>query len=377
MPRTTPMLVLALSIPLLTGCGGTADERPIHLGIAGPMELASGRSMRQAAQMAADEINGDGGIDGRPLALVLRDDEADPTRAIEVAEELREDARIAAVVGHINSSATLAAAEVYNDETNGVIEISPASSSPRVSAAGSWTFRVCPSDLRHGPALARWAADGLGARRIAVLYSNDAYGRGVLESFDDAIDEFGAELVTRDPYVPSAIDSADALDPYLERGMLRGMDALVIAGQAEEAETIVRAARRLGYQGPIMGADGITSLIESGSIAEGVYVSSAFLPDRPTEPARRFVRRYVDRFGEAPDHRGAMTYDAVHLLARALRAVGPDRTALRDYMAGVGRESASFDGVSGSIAFDQRGDAIDKPISVGVIRDGSLVTAGS
>src|SRR5690606_15248910 len=131
----------AAALGALSACGANQPS-PLHIAIAGPLQQASGRSMRLAAQMAVEEINRAGGIDGRPLALVERDDAASRERAVEVAMELRDDPRVVAVVGHITSAATLAAAGTYNDETNGLVAISPASSSPQVSDAGPWTFRV-------------------------------------------------------------------------------------------------------------------------------------------------------------------------------------------------------------------------------------------
>ena len=369
------LIVAAAAAAMLAG-GGAADQEAIYIGVAGPVNHENGRSMQRAAEMAVDEINRAGGINGRRLALVVKDDQARPERAIEVAVELRDDPRIVAVVGHVNSAATLAAATVYNHGQRPVLQISPASSSPLVSDAGRWTFRVCPSDLQHGPALADWAYQELGARRAAILYVNDEYGRGVLESFGSAFENAGGSVISRDPYLPTLFDSDDALDPYLLRAIRDSLDALFIAGQADAAAGIIRAARRLGYRGPVLGPDGLTGLKDAGSLAEGTYISSAFLPDRPSTLAQTFVREYVERFEELPDHRGAMAYDAVHLIARGLAAVGPNRAALRDYIAGVGNGgSAPYDGVSGTIAFDDKGDVAGKEVVVGVVRDGQLVTA--
>lgn len=351
-----------------------ADGDTIYIGVAGPLSMGPGISMQNAAVMAAEEINQNGGIDGRSMELIFRDDEASAERAIEVALDLRDDARISAVVGHINSGATLAAADVYNDEENGVVEISPASSSPRISEAGPWTFRVCPTDLQHGPALARWAYDRLEARQAAVLYANDDYGRGVLSSFGEAFQAAGGTVLERDPFLPTDDAGATSLDPYLERAIRDGMDALMIAGQAEEALRIIRSARRLGFTGPVLGADGLTGIRDGGQIAEGTFVSSAYLPDRPDADSRAFVRAYEARYGSPPDHRAAMTYDAVRLLARVIDEVGPDRRAVRDHLATVGGERPAFDGVSGDIGFDSNGDVMDKEVAIGVVHDGRLVT---
>lgn len=370
-----PALALAPALAGIIGCG--ADASPIRIAIAGPVGQVTGHSMRLAAELAVDEINRAGGVRGRLIELVVRDDEASPERAIEIAAELRDDPSIVAVVGHINSAATLAAAKIYNDDERGVVAISPASSSPLLTDAGPWIFRVCPSDLLHGPALARWAYEQLGVRKVAALYANDDYGRGVVENFGAAFVAAGGQLLSQDPYLPDMLEDSNAVDPYLERAIRDGMEALVIAGQAEAAARIIAAARRLGYNGPVIGPDGLTNLRDAGPIAEGVYISSAFLPDRRDPAAQAFVRAYQERYRELPDHRGAMTYDAIRLLARAIGQVGTDRTAIRDYLADVGRkpDNPPFEGVSGTIRFDENGDVSGKEVTIGVVRAGRLVTA--
>lgn len=371
----TASAVLAATAFLAACGGGTGPSETIRIGLAGPLSLPNGRSMRLAADMAVDEVNQAGGIDGRLIELVPKDDQASTEQAIRVAAELRDDPTVVAVVGHINSAATLAAAGVYNDSLNGVLEISPASSSPRVTDAGPWTFRVCPSDLMHGPALARWAVERLGRSRAQVIYANDDYGRGLRSAFAAAFDGLGGRLLRPDPYLPLMLGDS-AVDPYILRARRSNMDVLVLAGQAEGGLNILERARALGYDGPVMGADGITSLKDTGERAEGVYVSSAWLPDLTTESSLAFVRTYEARYGETPDHRGAMTYDVLHLLVRAIQEVGTDRIALRDYMSRVGSDVPPFTGVSGTIAFDENGDVPEKEVVVGVIRDGRLVTAG-
>jgi branched-chain amino acid transport system substrate-binding protein len=106
-----------------------------------------------------------------------------------------------------------------------------------------------------------------------------------------------------------------------------------------------------------------------------VYVTSAFLADRPAAKAQRFVQAYRSRYNELPDHRGAMTYDVLYLLKEAIEKAGTDRRAIRDYVATVGMSRPKFEGVSGSIQFDRNGDVVGKEVAVGVVRGGQLVTA--
>ncbi|HYH83122.1 MAG TPA: ABC transporter substrate-binding protein [Longimicrobium sp.] len=372
-------LSLLLCAASLAGCrGGSGDA--IVIGVAGPLEKANGRSMKLAAQMAVDEINRAGGIDGRQLRVEWGDDEADAGKAIEVARRLRGNPAVVAVVGHVNSSTSLEAAPIYNGEESDsvpgdpVLQISPASSSPRLTTAGDWTFRVCPTDLEFSPVLAR-TAQQLGRRRAAVLYADDDYGRGVASTFRDAFTRAGGTVVSNDPYLDSVYVAPTTLDPYLQRAIARGADALVIGGQANAGLKIIAAARRLGFSGPILGADGLTGVKDGGPVAEGVFVSSAFLPDRRSDKAQQFVQRYRERFREAPDHRGAMTYDVIYLLKDAIQSSGTGRRQLRDYVARVGRGNARFEGVSGTIQFDPNGDVVGKEVAVGVVRNGQLVTA--
>jgi branched-chain amino acid transport system substrate-binding protein len=367
-----------LAALLLAACGG--DRETIVLGVAGPMKEANGISVRNAAQMAVDEINARGGIGGRNLELRIADDEKSEKRGIEVARELREDERVVAVIGHVNSAVSVKAATIYNSLSDSVpgepvVEISPASSAPALTGAGPWTFRVTPTDLEFSPALARHARERLGSRSAAVLYANDEYGQGVTSTFEAAFRQQGGQIVSADPYLPAVAKDPQALDPYLVRAMRRGADALVIGGQADAGVTIIQAARRLGFTGPILGSDGITGVKDAGAIGEGVFVSSAFLADSQEPRARQFVAEYRRRYSKSPDHRAAQAYDIVYLLRDAIDRAGTGRAAIRAHLEKVGNGAPPHEGVSGRIQFDKNGDVVRKPVLIGVVRRGELVTA--
>jgi branched-chain amino acid transport system substrate-binding protein len=369
--RARALSLLVAAAAVATGCS-EREQSPVHIGVAGPLGAANGESMRLAAEMAADSIT----IAGRRIEFVFMDDGADAQKAGTIATELARDPRIVAVIGHMNSAASLRASDAYNgrvENTPPVLQISPASSSPQLTHAGEWTFRLTPTDHEFAPVLAKAAAD-LGRRRAAVMYVNDDYGQGVRSTFETAFRAAGGTVVSADPYLGAVLERGDELDPYLVRALGRGADALVIGGQAEAGMKIVVAARRLGYTGPVLGADGMTGAKDAGPVAEGIFVSSAFLPDADNERARAFVAAYQARFDRLPDHRGAMTYDAVLLLRDAIEAVGTDRRAIRDWVATVGRTRPPIDGVSGQIAFDENGDVVNKPPTLGVVRRGELVT---
>ncbi len=363
--------MLALGSAACDGAGGGE----IRVGLAGSMGTAGGRAVRQGVQLAVDEINGRGGIGGRKVALVVKDDSGKAHQAIEVAQELRDDPGVVAVIGHINSGATLAAAPVYNDPRNGVVALSPTASSPEVTRAGRWTFRVSPSDLPYGPALARWG-HARGQRRAAILYANDDYGRGVSASFASAFQAAGGQVISLDPYLTETLTTGTGAEPYLRRALARGMDALFIAGRAEDAVAILPWVRRLGYTGGVMGADGLLGIEAEGDVGEGLFIGAAFFADARGEAATRFVGEYRKRYGQAANADAALAYDAMLVVARALENAGTDRAGIRAYLEGIGSRHPAVEGVTGAIRFDRNGDVAQKEVAVGVVRGGTVVSAG-
>jgi branched-chain amino acid transport system substrate-binding protein len=326
--------------------------------------------MKLAAQLAADEINRTGGINGHQLELVIRDDFADPDSAVFVANDLYEDG-VAAVIGHIYSGLTLAAAPVYNGGRDPVVAISPSSSSPEVTGAGDYTFRVCPSDLAHGAVLAHWVRDRLHLQRGAVVYLNDQYGRGIRQTFVREFTRLGGTLQSIDPYLGDHPD----VRPYLDR-LAKGVrpQFLVIAGNATEAEAIIRQARERGLAIPILGGDGLDGIQAAGELGEGVYFSSAYFPGISTAANRRFVGAYRAKFPDAapPNQSAAATYDAVYLLREVIARVGTTRASIRRALAGVGSATPAFQGVTGKIAFDAAGDVPNQSVYVGQVRHGEI-----
>ncbi len=159
------LLPLALG-GCLAGCG--LDRRPIELGLVLTLADSGVAPMLRGARLAVAEINAGGGVRGRPLSLVVRDDFGDPDSAIRVAGDLYRS-NVVAVIGSAYSGPTLAAAPVYNNARRPVVQISPSASVPELSNAGDYSFRTCPTDLEYGAALARWAHDRLGLSRAAVL----------------------------------------------------------------------------------------------------------------------------------------------------------------------------------------------------------------
>ncbi len=331
--------------------------------------------MLLAARLAVQEVNDSRMLGGRILALDSLDDSASTGRAILVAQRLRDDPRVRAVIGHLTSGPTLAAADIYNSVTP-VVELSPSASSPDLSGKGPYTFRVCATDLVHGGVLARFAQQQLNARYAAIIYLNDDYGRGILGTFREEFTKLGGTIVSADPVMPTTI--AD-LGPYLDRIQRDGRaQVLMIAGDRATGVAVLRQARARGMTQPLIGGDALTGIQSEGVLAEGVHITSNYLPDKPGDANAKFLRAYAAiSGGEQPDHRGAGAYDAVHLIAEAIRDGGSSRKAIRDALARIGQGRPAYDGVTGRVTFDANGDVPNKSVLVGVVRGGRIVLAGT
>ncbi|PYO96745.1 MAG: hypothetical protein DMD60_09230 [Gemmatimonadetes bacterium] len=327
--------------------------------------------MLRAAQLAVNQLNARRGIRGRKLELRVVDDSGNEDTAVRVAEQLYADPAVVGVVGHLSSGTSLAAARVYGGGATPIAVISPSASSPDLAGINPYVFRVCPSDLQHGPQLARFAWQTLGARRAGIIYLNNDYGRGLRRTFAGEFARLGGTVLEADPYMPAT----SSLEPYLSRMRRAGADVLLLAAERPGAELALREMRTLGLGWPVLGGDALTGIEADGSLVEGLRLSSAYLSDRGDERNAAFVADYARAFpGQRPDHRGAGAYDIVLLLARAIDRAGADRRAIRDYLARVGRGQPPYEGVTGTIAFDGNGDAAGKTVVIGIVRNGRLVT---
>lgn len=374
-PRLSARLVATFigTLVLLgvTSCGGRG---PIRIGLQGTYGDPLGKPQRFGAQLAVNQINAAGGIHGRLLELVEAEDHGDPDSAVAAATKLA-NSDVVAVIGGSFSGPTLAAAPVYNDATNPVLQITPSGSSPDISSAGDWTFRICPSDLSHAAALARFVRQTLRLDRGAVLYMNNNYGRGFRTAFETEFVRLGGTITTSDPYLPEKVKEAQplvdriAIDPRVQ--------FILDAGYEDDGAALLRMARSKGVNVPFMGGDGLEGIEREGPVAEGTFQTAAYLANMNTPANKTFVATYISVFPSepTPNQTAVSTYDAVNLLAQLIGDVGTDRTALRNALAQVGTGRPAYEGVAGRIAFDSLGDVPEKHVVIGKARDGVVYDA--
>lgn len=368
-PRASLCGALAATLALAACNRGQGGQ--VTFALSGPLKQDYGVSTLRGAQLAAKEINAERGIDGRTLVLLPRDDGADKETAISIAAELVKDANVVALAGPVNSGTTIAAAPIYNGESGSVSGRLPAlattATSPDVSKLGDWTYRVAGSDSANAVVLAE-AARGM-APQVAVMYTNDDYGRGLAASFRDALVKGGGRVAEYDPFS----DDTPDFTPYLRRIQMRGVQMVFVAGLDSAAAMIIRQARGLGMQARFIGGDGLVPLMGKGPVFEGTMVGLLYHP-AASERAQAFATAYRQAYGADPDPFAAAAYDAVKLLAAAARANGPTREGIQRYLHTLGQEGGApaFQGATGDIRFDAHGDPLRKAFAVGVITNGTI-----
>lgn len=369
-----PLLALvALLAGVLPGaCGGTAATvgtggDTVYIGLAASPTPAN-QAYRNGVRLAIEQLNAARPPGTRPFGLRLQPESL--VTQVAVAAAFRDDPRVIGVVGHTGSGQTLEAAPVYADLDQGgrraLVAITPTATNPALTRASEWLFRVCPTDDDAARALARFAYDSLRARRAAVIYRNDLFGRGFLRAFALAFERYGGLVVERDPYLSGLTEFA----AYAERIRRREAEVVVLAGANEDAEAVLASLRAAGARAAVLGTDDLAALASRGgaSAARGVRFVSFYLPGQGTgTAARAFDSLYQARFGTLPDHRAALSYDAARLLGAAVIAVGPDRRRVRAWLAGVGTVTPPFEGVTGPIRFNVLRNALNKPVLLGEV----------
>ncbi|MGQ0539317.1 MAG: ABC transporter substrate-binding protein, partial [Gemmatimonadaceae bacterium] len=344
---------LALALCLTLACGGS--DAPIVVGAAAPWNEPYAVEVQHGIELALSEINDSGGIRGRKVTLLMRDDEAKGTKAAQVAAEFLANQDVVAVVGHVNSAAMVAAARVYD---GGLPAIAVTTTTPDLTNISPWVFRVIPSDSVNGVDLARFA-ERMSFTRAAVLYENDAYGRGLASAFRRA---YRGHIVAVDPIPGTA--GAD-YEPYIAwiKAQQPAIDAVLMITVEGPGVALMREARRQRLAVAFVGSDGWTGLSKYPEVAEGVYVAQAFTATDPRAEVQRFVAAYRTRYGTIPTANAALGYDAMHVAVRAIGAAGSDRRRVRDWLAAAGQR-VPLPGVTGPIAFNENGDVANKPFAM-------------
>lgn len=347
MPAKRPWIgriaILAVAVAA-TACG---RSKPLVLGV------STSTSFVQAARMALEQELSQQGLPHIDTVLAVEStNRAAP--AIERAESMVAVPGMIAVVGHSNSSASLAAAPVYNSHR--VVELSPTSSAVAYAQAGDYSFSLIPPDDRQGAYLARYLMRMAPAgARVAVLYVNDDYGRGLHGALSANLDSALYPVVVDLPHVEDDVRQDEIAETAAALAAAHP-DVVVWLARGVILDRYIDAIRKVLPQVPILGSDAVGA---SGSRTRASPrwrgVRCVAFVDMNAAALQPFREAYRDRFGVEPTGAGALTYDAVRLLLAGIRAgvrTGPE---MRAYLESLGRSRPAFQGLTGPIAFDEKG----------------------
>lgn len=342
----------------------------VVVGAAWPWSTRTNVRYGQGLDMAVDEVNAGGGIDGRRLVLRRVDDHESVNDGRMAAQQLGEDPDVVAVIGHLQSFVTVPAAAIY--DAAGLVLLAPTATDPELTRRGSdRVFRMTFTDSAVGRHMAD-VATGRGYRRIGIYYIRNAYGRELANAFEERAVAVGASILARGSYDASGAVSGQTFEPVLREWAGLNLDAIFLAGEVPSAAVFVAEARREGVRLPIIGGDALGSpdlARIAGPAAEGALVASAFHPDEPRAEAQRFRTAFHKRFGVDPDAGSALGYDAVGVLVAAMRQA---HSTVPAAVAAALHSRTRWEGVTGQLAFDGHGDLIGVPVVTMIVRNGAF-----
>ncbi|MEK6420854.1 MAG: branched-chain amino acid ABC transporter substrate-binding protein [Burkholderia gladioli] len=332
-----------------------ADAEVVRIGVAAPLtgfSASNGKDVANAARLAFEEANAAGlAIGGRPVRFEVdsQDDAADPKTAVLVAQRFADEG-VSGVIGHYNSSCSIAASAVYRRA--GIPQISPTSSSPLLTARGSdSTFRTISNDSQMAELAARYSVASLGAKRIAVIDDSTDYGTHLANAFVTSATQAGAEIVSRQYASPTAIDFRALLTT------IKGLapDLILYVGQDIQAASLARQMHQLGIKARLMGEGGLTNahfLALAGAGANAMLSWEYGLPRERMPQAAALDAKLAARFGTGIVQFAPLAYDAAWAMIHAMQAAGS--AAPSRYLPAL--RALSFEGVTGTVSFTPQGD---------------------
>jgi branched-chain amino acid transport system substrate-binding protein len=369
MQVTTRLIPFAIA---LSFAGAANAQQVVKIGHVAPISGPSahlGKDNENAARMAIDELNAKGfSINGQKvtLQLVSEDDGADPKQGTAVAQKLV-DARVNGVIGHLNSGTTVPASKIYNDA--GIVQISPATTAPAYTRQRfPGAFRVVASDAKLGGTLAKYAADTLKVKNIAVIDDRTTYGQGVADEFVKGAKAAGMRVAGRE----FTSDKATDYTAILTSIKAKKPDLIFFGGMDSVAGPMLKQIKALGINAKFMGGDGMCTealgRLAGAGLGDGqVICAEAGGVKGPQEKVMEdFRARYAKKFNQGVQLYAPYVYDSVMVMATAMQnAKSADPAKYLPVLKAI-----KYEGVTGTIQFDQSGDIKDGALTLFTYKGG-------
>lgn len=359
---------------------GSAIKMALVTDLTGPI-AQMGLDIANSGELAIAEVNEAGGVKGFPIELLVEDDRCDSKEGTTVANRVASNPEIVAVIGHICSGPTIAASDVYEEAR--IPMMSPSATNATLTSRGSTVFnRVAFSDYAQGQTDAHYMYKVMGARTLAVLHDNAAYGQGIAEVVQKEFEGLGGEVVAFQGISVDDTDYRAVLTPLASEPP----DALFFGGYQQQAVLLITQMNDVGLGDTVFFSDDgsyAPALIEgAGDAAEGIYASFAIPAAGSEEATTAFDEKYEEMFDVAPADLGPFhyhTYDSAMMLIQTIDAASEvdadgnlviDREAL---IAGI-REIADYPGLTGTLTCSETGECGSFTIGINMVEDGEWVS---
>ena len=321
------MLVAAMAVTALTGCGSNSgssskkDADKYYIGGIGPTTGATaiyGTAVKNGAQIAVDEINAAGGINGKQIEYRFEDDQNDAEKAVNAYNTLK-DWGMQMLVGTTTTAPCIAVAG--KTASDNIFQITPSASSPDVLSSGNGNvFQVCFTDPNQGIASAQYIAENKLATKIGIIYdSSDVYSSGIEEKFEAEAKTQGLNIVSKAAFTA---DSKTDFGTQLQKAKDAGADLLFLPIYYQEASIILKQADTMGYKPKFFGVDGMDGILTvenfDTKLAEDVMLLTPFAADAKDKTVQNFVKTYKEKYKDTPNQFAADSYDAVYALKAAI-----------------------------------------------------------
>ncbi|NLD69779.1 MAG: branched-chain amino acid ABC transporter substrate-binding protein [Limnobacter sp.] len=350
---------IAIATYLAAAAGGVASAQTVvKIGHVAPLtgSIAHlGKDNEMGGRLAIDELNSKkltiGGKEVR-FELLGEDDAADPKQGTAAAQKLVDEG-VVGVVGHLNSGTSIPASRIYKDA--GIPQVSPSSTAPQYTKQGfKTTFRIVANDGQLGGVLGQYAVKEMGAKNFGIIDDRTAYGQGVADEFEKAVKAAGGNVVGRE----FTNDKATDFNAILTKLKGQKPDVIFYGGMDAVAGPMMRQMRQLGMDVRFMGGDGICTVemakLAGDAVGEGKVVcaeAGGVTPDKAAA-LEDFKKRFNSKFNANVQLYAPYVYDAVNLLVAAMQKA--DSTDPEKYLPELAK--IEYDGITGHIAFDERGD---------------------
>ena len=361
-----PKKLLLVALLLCGSSWSVQAADPIKIGFNVPLTgfaAADGNSAKIGAELAVEQANAAGGINGQPVELVIYDDQAAAKEAVSIATKLIERDQVPVAVSGSYSGSTRAAAGIFQEA--GVPYIAAYAVHPDITRAGDYIFRTSFVGEVQGRAGAKLIGESLGLKKVSLITLNNDFGTSLANGFKSAAGQFGIEIVSEYEY--SIKDRQ--FGPIVAKIKADAPTAIYASGYFFTAGPLVSQLRSAGVEVPVIGQEGYDSekFIEiAGPAAEGVIITTSLDRDSEQAEAQAFIQAFEQKAGFKADMVAASGHTAVNVAIEALRKAGPeDRQALRDAIAATDMNAST-----GHISFNSLGE-VRKAAQIQVVRDGA------